>query len=192
MVTIFIDGSSTRIKHNNYVISWGMIVSHDGNKSEHYGSNVSNNKMVAGNHELLAFIEGYLWLKSHNFKNHEISFYSDDESVSYGGYWLTDSSHYSRSESLVRRLKLVRDNFYPYVNFEELLDCLKESRFSKVKGHAKCVNNLRVDYLAKFARDMYLGTGKILKSFDEWLNDGFLTYDRSGISKWYPHFIKTV
>lgn len=194
MIVIYVDGSFTRYAARAFIHSWGVVANHNDSTVELYGAKKLHDKeQFAGSYELLAFIEGFLYAKSHGYPYEQMSFYSDDESVVYAGIWGNKNNfgNQDRYKKIVEKVKHVCDFYCPGVPnlVSEIEECFAKARFNKVKGHAKCVYNLRVDYLAKFARDQIRGQETVLESFEKWVKKGFLKYVNSQeAGRWFPHF----
>ena len=196
MIVLYVDGSSTyysgKNKPGNYnktfIHGWGVVAHHGDTSVEFQGCRLVKSHQV-GWYEISAFIEGFLYAKSHGFKNDQMSFYTDDESVAYVGQFRRTGRGASYTV-FQEKLEQICKEFYPNVEglCEELLQCLEEARFTKVKGHATCVYNLRVDYLAKYARDVHLDPETQLKGFESWAAEGFPRW--TGDS-WFPAFMGT-
>lgn len=191
---IYVDGSFTRLAGRTFIHSWGVVALHNDSMVELHGARKLHDfQQFAGSYELLAFIEGYLYAKSHGYKNEDISFYSDDESVVYAGIW-GDANNFGqkdRYEKVMSKVKHICDFYYPQLKDlpNQIAECFAQSRFNKVKGHAKCIYNLRVDFLAKFSRDQILGKETSLEGFDQWIKQGFMKFVENAQSvRWFPHF----
>lgn len=184
---IFCDGSSSKIKHEHYVVSWGIKIEHSVHGCEIWGTQEVDWRLH-GCHESFAFIESVVQANARGAKPEEVVFYTDDEAVAYGAYDRSTGWEFNgRKADFDHRLNLL-SGFYS----DETLNLVREyslkSRFVKVKGHKKTVNNLRVDYLAAQAKRTKLGACEPFQDFETWLGDGFKQWTDGTPSVWYPPF----
>lgn len=150
MAIIFVDGSAfrkTRQKQN--WVGWGVRAHFNGTSLEVSGSMLVT-RDLKGTYEIIAFIEGLLLMTNRGIPLDEMSFYTDDSMVGYAHEFLhPDNFSATRAMVITTRIKLVCDALYTSSVFELVLECLRKSRFTKVKGHSGIVDNSRVDYLAR-------------------------------------------
>jgi ribonuclease HI len=183
---LYIDGSSTKVKNTHKrLIAYGLVALDGDEHIEEFGSVEVPGEFFGQCHEYMALVEAAKFVHKNNIKPETVSIYSDDEPSCYAGglfhrhnYKATDAKEFL--ETLWGFCRKVYDEEI----FRITVDLVVESRFTKVKGHARTVNNLRADYLAKYAR-----TKEDFKEYDDWLNDGFMKYGSDDRTyKWYPPF----
>lgn len=202
-IILFIDGGQKKLPgRGNWVTGFGVRAHFRGASLEirgayplEYGSSKFSqyNQGTVGQHELIAFVEGMLFAKSHGYAFSEMVFYTDDENVAFGGQWLADISSWQRGriDIFKDRIKTVCEELYAAEVYEDAVECLQVARFHKVKGHDCCVDNERVDYLVKRALDEAIGISKgPTKDYSEWLTDGLVRYRANGdVRIWTPAFV---
>lgn len=202
-IILFVDGGQKKAKAKQWVTGFGVRAHFKGASLEikgaypvNYNSSQVDSKQeqsLLGQHEIIAFVEGMLFARSHGYVASEMVFYTDDEVVAYGGQWLADVSSWQRYrvQQLETRIRSVCEALYSEEIYCQAIECLKIARFHKVKGHDCCVDNERVDYLVKQALDEAIGdVCKVTKSYSEWLTEGLVRYRPNGeVRVWTPPFI---
>jgi ribonuclease HI len=177
---IFTDGSSfVSNKSKTALISWAILVEHDDFHTEQSGC-LKVDAEDRHLHEVLAFVHAASYAHMHKFAPHAVSFFTDDYMCSRASYInnVGGSSLHPRMEHLLDRLS----KYVAADVIENAKQYLMGSRVSKIKGHANCVNNLRVDYLATMARKISQGADVEIWPFADWLSK------RAIVSKWIPTF----
>lgn len=184
-IQIYVDGSATKMG-KVFQIAWGFIALHNDQSIEVMGR--LGKLHPSPQHETIAFIEAYLYAKSHGFAAENMSFFTDDEMIGHAQFFLHPGNKRQDSAAHIKgHLTGVCRQHFPTVPDlrNELVHCLQTSRFTKLKGHRNTVYNLRADYLAKMARG-----DEPIKSFEEWLAQGHLAYTADGPFKWLSPFAR--
>ncbi len=180
MIILYIDGSETfqNSSRSNIIVSWGIVAHFNDSTTEMFGSVLKTNAAsdYRGKHEKIAFIESYLYAKSHGFKPEEMVFYSDDEFVCYMNQWAQNINYYECFNRGKKALKQAVQRYYPNMPelYREVLSCLMTARFHKVKGHKTCIYNHRVDYLCRVARSEHFKKKTEYKSFEDWFKTNLI------------------
>lgn len=191
MIIMHVDGSSTKYPGANYQYSWGIVAEHDDQTVEILGQmpvSKEDNSNGANPFEAVAWVKAYLYAKEQGFKPEEMAFYTDDAQIAYAQFFLHHPNNQGNGRvKLCEFLRKICSTFFYPELYDELLYCLTKARFIKVKGHRDTIYNLRVDYLAKIARD----TTKQPLPFEEWLSKGFLNYTENGPFMWLAPFART-
>lgn len=183
---IYVDGGSTKQAGKTYILSWGFVVEHQDTTVEINGERRNVSIDYRCFHEDQAFIEAMLYAKSRGIAPVDVSFYCDDETISYAAFSLHEGNYrLTKAENIRTRFRQLTLKFYTKEIYEDCMLYLQNSRFVKVKGHESTVYNLRADYLAKQARG-----GKIILNFEQWLADGFLDYTSAGPFTWLASFAR--
>lgn len=179
-MVIYLDGGSKRQSNTNkwWVLSWGLIVHFQDQTHEIKGALLDIMPEYSGQHENLAFLEAIKFAKSHDVKPENLSFVTDDSAVCAVNNWAREFGKLDPNSKAIQRLKslliyLKDQQGYDDDLFAYMRECLQFGNFTKVKGHARTVYNLRCDELAVNARNWALGDITPLLSFEEWLHDGF-------------------
>lgn len=105
-------------------------------------------------YEHIAFLEAFKVIKENNLNYKEVSFYTDSEDIAYAQTYLhKDNFMNIKADKFLVHLNQALDLLDMKKNKDEIIDCLLNSRFFKLKSHTKkfTVDNVRVDYLAKSA-----------------------------------------
>lgn len=162
-IVIYTDGSQFAHINDQIGFSWGVVALHDDAYVEMSGHRFTHREN-ANFHEILGFIEGLLYARSHGYQLNEMSFYTDDETLAYASFRLHPDNRTKCMDDLRARLMRACSLFYDESLFDDLIEALNVCRITKVKGHSTCIYNCRVDYLAECARFDVLGKKKIVKS----------------------------
>lgn len=190
MITIFMDGGAAkwRPEKHQYVLSWGIVAHHGDSTTELYGSKIDVPHHLHGYHEMMAFLEAMRFAKGQGFLFENMSFYTDDPQVSYAGFMLHPANFVATDDvdKFKRRFQTLCLKYYDEGTYQDALECLVKSRFTKVKGHDTTVYNLRVDHLARHAREVAAGKEDVLDSFEDWLAQGF--YSNPYDAAWFAPF----
>lgn len=105
---------------------------------------------MIGYHEEIAFVEAFCLIRELNKDYKNITFYTDNEIIANGNFILHDNNYKkTKKENFLNRIDLVLKFLNKSELKTEIIDCLLNSRFQKIKAHKNTVDNLRVDYLAK-------------------------------------------
>lgn len=176
---VYLDGGTASVKRPTgsiNVISYGIVTSCHGEPVELYGSWISPGKFKA-DHEVYAYVEAVKYLRDANVKPSDVTFVSDDHDL-FTAFHSLHAENYSPSHAdrYLKRLSNLCGEYYDNDTYRDCLRYLHESNFIEVKGHHKCVNNLRCDYLAAHARKLALDKPVKMLSFEQWLNRGFIYY----------------
>lgn len=166
-------------------VSWGLVFSEADTVVEVHGSRKVHHSFGSGFHELIACVECTLWLHSHGYSPDKVGFVTDDELTVYGRHATVENGYAFRGQGDRLRWateELVRRRFFTQEAMDVCWTYLLDSRFTKVKGHARTVYNERCDYLAKFAcRSEATGNTHFME-LDDWLNNGFNVFGSEGTS----------
>lgn len=172
---VYCDGSQYK---NTLILSYGVLL----HKGEEYPIEISGFHKIPRNmlsyHEEVAFVEALLLLKRENISYKNVSFYSDSENIINAGFWLEKNNYTSEKKVFIENIMKKVLNFLDQSDMlDEVLDCLKNSRFQKVKSHSKntSIDNIRVDYLSKNAQK------NERLSYQQFLACSFETFDKKGI-----------
>jgi ribonuclease HI len=190
MVVYMDGGSQAQPGTRKYLLSYGVVAHHNDTTVELHGALTDVPSALSGSHEHLAFVETLRHAKALSLDPVEVAFVTDDASVCDVNTFARNFGRVDVEHNTVKRLT----NLLVYMNQKEdlyqyMLDCLFHSKFTKVKGHARCVYNLRCDDLAVHARNWAKGDLSPLLTFEEWLHDGHGYYDRDQqFQRWYAPF----
>ena len=186
----FFDGSytfkglkGTRFGGGAKYVSWGLVFTEGEDYFEVSGFRKVSHDFGAGYHELVACVEASLWLHSHGYSPSEVSFVTDDELTVYGRHATIENGYAFRGQGDRLRLasaSLVQRKIFTREAMDVCWSYLLNSRFDKVKGHAKNVYNERCDYLAKSAVRSETREDYKVMGYDEWLMQGFVRTDKEG------------
>jgi ribonuclease HI len=195
-VIIYVDGGAKKVSGTRtFDLSWGIVVHHNEQTVEHYGGYKGVDNKYGAHHEFVAFAAAVLHAKHAGVAFEDISFYCDDFHVCNAGSWFHLDNWVATSdvEWLKTRLLETCVNFFTPDLYDDLLDCLIKARFTKVKGHSDVIYNLRVDYLANYARGLLRDTPIQWLNFEAWLAKGFLAYKTPRESYiWFAAFSEPV
>lgn len=199
-VIMYIDGSQVQHKrHANestkFVNGWSIIIHSEGQSQEVMGASEIRQSDI-GSHEFFAFVECMKVAKEKGYEPKDISIYTDDEVMAYIDFNLHKDNYRRGFLMQVDKWKYLCKRYYTEETLDEVLEFVRQVRVNKVKGHAQCVDNLRCDYLAKYAAKSKLH-GKAYNAkfltMDEQLKKGFIFYDNSQTAQvWHPPFVKNV
>lgn len=156
-------------KHRTICISYGIVLHCNEQDPVEANGGYTMKCSFDSMHEHIAFLEAFKLLKSRNIDYKKVSFYTDAQEVAYAQSFLhKENYHPYQKEKLIGNLnkciKLLGIEKYK----EEILDCLNNSLFIKVKGHNGLIDNLRVDYLARkhFHKGVIQPYNDYIKQFD--------------------------
>lgn len=197
---IYMDGSAERIKNTKeakeWILAWGMVV-HQGDETHELSGVIEQvPHELQGFHEIAAFANAIMYVKKHKVPYEQVSFYTDDQFVTDANFFLHPENYVATEtvDKVKNRLMMFVNEFYPSTMYDLMLECLRKSKFTKVKGHkmfeGAIVYNHRVDYLASHARRSKLGTVEPFLSFEAWLGKGisFFNVKKDAYDVWYPPF----
>lgn len=177
MVVYMDGGSQVQPGTKKYLLSYGVVAHFNDTTVELHGALTDVIQSLSGSHEHLAFVEALRHAKAHGLAPQEIAFVTDDASVCDVNTFARNFNRIDLEHNTLKRLKKILEYVMPTDELHQyLLDCLMHSKFTKVKGHARCVYNLRCDALAVHARNWAKGDLSPLLPFEEWLHDGHLYY----------------
>lgn len=166
---IYCDGS-TRPGEKSTTIAYGVVVHHN-NETHELNGRYDLSLEYVGLHEVVAFVEAMLFAESHGVDPKDVSVYTDDQFVSYAHFYLHPGNYRSKeTHSMFGKLHLL-DRLYNQPMVERMLGWLGTVRVSWVKGHRLCVDQNRVDHLARKALQR-----KDVLHRDEWVRSGFSLY----------------
>lgn len=199
-IVIYVDGSSSgrhpQYKHRQAALGWAVLA-HFNDQTVEVTGHRRVPRAICGQHETFAFIEGMRFAQAQGYSFEEMSFYTDDERIALMGYFL-HPENYAKSamkESFLQSLRQVVEEAYDDSVWGDCLTCLSRARITKLKGHAFSVCLNRADYLAReamyaqVAEDANTAEARPFLSFEPWLAQGFVFYDRKGEEwTWYPPF----
>lgn len=142
-------------------------------------------KPLDGCHEIVAFLEGLLFARSHGFDYHQMVFYTDDQSVAYAQQ-LTCPGHVAfqlgDKDKFLEQLEQICIGLYTSELFEIAQECILKARFHKVRSHhgrSGSIYNNRVDYLARNAMYEKRGIPQETLSFEVWLEETLISFSNS-------------
>lgn len=176
-MVVYMDGGSQAIfATKKFILSYGIVAHYNDTTAELYGA-LEVPGSLSGSHEHLAFVEALRHAKALGLAPEEIAFVTDDASVCDVNTFARNFHRIDLEHNTLKRLKKLLEYVMPTDELHQyMLDCLFHSKFTKVKGHARCVYNLRCDELAVHARNWFKGDLSPLLPFEEWLHDGHLYY----------------
>jgi ribonuclease HI len=174
---------SQQTVHNTY----GVLI-HIGQEDpiEFYGKDILPKKFD-GMHEYIAFIRCCEVLKKEKINYENVEFYTDCENLAYAPMYLHEDNYMMvKKESLILHMKRALDALDMKDSYDLVMEVLKKGVFHKVKSHRQCVDNMRVDYLAKTAQN-----GKEKINYQKFLECAFSGYDRNGFFFYNLPFMPT-
>jgi len=196
-ITLYVDGSAGYVsggKFNHFELAWGIRAHYDGTTEESLGSREVPQR-AHGMHEKVAFVEGMLLALARGFAFEDMVFFTDDDVLPYGGMYLhPENGMGTRREQLEQRMLTLCRLLYTQDLYDKVIECLKRSRFHKVRGHSFVVDHDRVDYLAKVGlRRGLRGDTTPMLGFSDWLTQG-VEYRRSADDRrtWFAPFVTTL
>jgi len=151
---IYFDGASYGFvkDSNKLLLTYGVLL-HNGSEEpvEIHGKHLVA-RHYKGNHEMIAFLESFKLLKEQNIDCKKVSFYTDSQEMVDAQFILHPENNKELRKdkflvSLKHSLKLLKITD----SLDEVIDCLLNSRFVKIKGHNNTVDNIRVDHLTRHA-----------------------------------------
>jgi ribonuclease HI len=174
---VFMDGSGQQTPNafKRWTLSWGLVAHHNDTTVELHGGTADAPQQFCGFHEMMAFAEAVNYVKRSKVPYCDVSFFTDDEWVVNAAFALHKDNWVSTEtvDGIHNRLMMFVNEFYPSVMYDDMVECLRQARFTKVKGHEDTVYNLRVDYLAAHARNLAHGAKEEFLNFEQWLAKGF-------------------
>ena len=186
---IYCDGGAKESKKygkGNALLSWGIRIEDASGPTELFGSKVVPRALV-GKHETVAFIEAVIYAHAHNGNTLNTKFVTDAIGLSYFHRPVLREHLYTadkRIKSLINGVKTL----YSEATLKLAEQYLIFAQISWVKGHQKCINHNRADYLATVARQIATDPSTQVVSFEEWLSDGHIQYGASGHKLWHAPF----
>jgi ribonuclease HI len=151
---LYFDGASYgHIKDTNEtLLTYGVLLHNKDNEPiEAYGQHAVThvNKMK---HEYIAFLESFKLLKKNGLDYRKVSFYTDSEEIANAQLLLhSENNMVLKKEKFLITLKHAVKFLKMSKDMDEIIDCLSNSRFVKVKSHNQTVDNIRVDHLTRSA-----------------------------------------
>lgn len=191
---IFYDGSNTMLKggekNKRRIVAWGLHAIHGDEMIERHGSHYASLEMAGGDHEFVALFESVKLAVERGVAPADVAFYTDDEVAAYGSYQLGGPPHmaFNYTETLVNKVKCVGKRHFTANQVDDVLQYLLHGRFYKVKGHKNIINNVRVDYLARFARNLAVGKSVSFMEYDRWLGQKFTFWKKGVQIEYVPPF----
>ena len=174
------------------IVAWGLVFDDGETITEIHGSRKFKGRLVAGTHEIQAFIECALYCISHNIAPEDVSFTTDDELTVYGSQATVENGYACTSHSVVLEemlVRLVELSAYNQATIDSVRPYLKRSLFTKVKGHSTTFWNLRCDYLAQVGAKVAEHGSAQLESVARWAKHGFVRYiGNNKTAQWFPAF----
>lgn len=158
---------------NRRLIAWGVHALKDNMVIEHASTTVIKVNHKRGLHETFALINAVNLAVAEDVSPEKCTFITDDEVAVYASQ---EAASYK--DLMLKHLGLVGAILNSSVAHVE--EYLAKSRFTKVAAHKGIVNNHRVDYLAKNARNRLIGVEENQLSYDDWLKQIGLIYWRGG------------
>lgn len=183
MIQIYMDGGAREAPgpEKNFDLSWGIVALFEDFHVESSGAWMNAPRRFGGAHEEIALAQAVRLAASLGFGAGDIGFFTDDLNACHAGGWLHPENYRpAQAAAVTERYRSLCDHFYDEALFERVMECLRVSRFTKVKGHARVVYNLRADYLAGMARE----PGSRPLPYDDWLHGGLS--ESSGPDNWAP------
>lgn len=188
---LYVDGSCLKGKrYPAFFNGYGAVLLVN---DQHYefseGLKVSQDQM--NSHEHYAFLHGLELAESHGVDLSKLTVFCDDQVFGYAAFWLHPGNYSGQGEgvrSSVATLKRATSN-----QKEKLLHFLTHGRVTKLKGHQCEVYQERVDYLARHAARKANGDDSPLKSYEDWLREGFVKFSHSlnTLKRVYSPFVDT-
>ena len=194
-IALYVDGSAGYASGGNvahFELGWGIVAHYDGVTAELSG-NRSVPQFLFGAHERVAFVEGVLFALSHGYTFEEMVFFTDDDVIPYAGMYLHEQNGMGINRSKVEeRFRTLCRKLYSDEVCERVLECMRRSRFHKVRGHRYIVDHNRADYLAKKAMKRGLkGNSEEVLDYQTWLSQGFLFWINTQEARtWFPPFVE--
>ena len=179
-MVVYMDGGSQAVPGTKrFILSYGVVAHYDDATAELHGALTEVPSSLSGSHEHLAFVETLRHAKALCLAPVDIAFVTDDASVCDVNNFARNFHRLDLEHNTIKRLVKLLEYMGLHEELHQyMLDCLFHSKFTKVKGHARCVYNLRCDELAVHARNWAKGDLSPLLPFEEWLHDGHLYYVR--------------
>jgi ribonuclease HI len=196
-MVIYMDGGSqVQPGTKKFILSYGIVAHHNDNTAELHGALTDAPSALSGSHEHLAFVEALRHAHQHSVDPSYLAFVTDDASVCDVNSFARNFHFVDQEHNTVKRLVQLLDHVGVRLELHQyMLECLFHAKFTKVKGHARCVYNLRCDALAVHARNWTKGDLSPLLPFEEWLHDGHIYYDKevdkngnSVAKRWFAPF----
>lgn len=158
--------------YSSNIVSWGVIVHHQGAMHELHGAR--RHTKMKPYCEVIALFEAIKFISQFGVTPRDVTFHSDCATVAYGGNALmlkaAPADQYGHAlMNLVKDTRGQNKTIYS----DHLANLVRlhilRSRFHKVRGHSGCVENLRCDYLARYARKHLVSPEKPFVPYTEWL-----------------------
>lgn len=177
---IYLDGGSKPQPNAGklWVLSYGLVIHFQDQTHELKDAVLGVISEYSGQHENWAFLEAIKFAYERDVLPENIAFVTDDSAVCEVNKWAREFGKLDPASKTIQRLKslfmyLREGRGFTDEMFTYMRSCLQFGKFTKVKGHARTVYNLRCDELAVNARNFALGDLTPILSFEEWLHDGF-------------------
>lgn len=173
---IYCDGSTNELTQQQHIdkfgsdvasLSWGIKIEHGHHPIEIMGQRFLP-KRYRGAHEHFAFVEAVVYAMSHNGNTLNTTIYTDYQNITDMAWPVMMKNPHALPKNIKRHFDDIRD-FYSKDVMYMVEQFLIFGQIKWVKGHSNCLNNLRVDYLARSAFKIAVGTINQIEEFDVWM-----------------------
>jgi len=168
---------------NNVLVSWGIRIEDPAGNTELMGSRILPRK-IGMVHEFVAFAEAVIYAHTHNGNTLNTKFFTDCDKISDLKKPHLREELYLPSPRTVLTIEAI-SSLYSKPTLKLIEQYLIFAQINWIKGHRKCVNHNRADYLATVSRQIAEGTIREIMPFEDWLQEGKQVW---GTSIWYPAF----
>lgn len=153
---VYFDGGSYKKEgkkdKRKFVATYGVLFHNGGEQPLEKKGKAEYPMEYVGLHEYFAFLHSYQLVKSTGVNPKAVSYYTDCKNIAYAQTLLhTENYRVGAKQNFLNFFDKALAAVGMENQREEILDCLSNARFVKVKAHRKTVDNLRVDYLSKMA-----------------------------------------
>lgn len=179
-VIIYFDGGAYKNSRENKdecLLSYGILM-HSGNEDpiESYGEYHAH-MMNSGRHEYLAFVESYKIIKQYNINFKDVYFYTDCYDLAFSNMYLHKENYNStQKRKLLENIYKIAQMLKMTDHYEDIIQCLEEAQFNKIKAHDSTIDNIRVDYLSKMAHK-----NEVPLCYKKFLECAFKKYTENGL-----------
>jgi hypothetical protein len=176
---VYLDGGVAKVQRkpfNGYALSYGVVTHRHGELVELYGCTIVDGRF-GDYHELMAYVEAVRYVVSEGVPPNQVNFVCDDFDL-FRAFHSAHPENYNPTAfaKYSDRLRKYCAEFYDDATVEQCIKYLKGANVMKVNGHCFCMNNLRCDYLAAYARKVEVEGTAEFRTFNEWLKQGFVQY----------------